>query len=196
MFRLSVHRPVLLADTLNLWWWGEQEVAGMTGWINETIAEFEKQNPKINVEATLQATEVVLRNFNAPLRAEAGCAVQVNGIYHLPGFGWYLELEPRPASSRANVIAFRPATARHIASAGTRTQCRAMNKKLYQRPGKPTHRHVDSCCQLQSLKSAAWPIFLGTRTCSPANGYSRLISRAQWLRFRSLARKQVGLDKY
>lgn len=81
--------------TLILWWWGEQEIEGMTGWIEATIAKFEEENSNIKVEATLKATEVVLTQF--PNAAAAGGGHDVlfrwNGIYYLP-WVWLGYLEP------------------------------------------------------------------------------------------------------
>lgn len=62
----EVKEPVSLV----FWWWGEQEVVGMMGWIEESIAKFEEKNPHITVEPTLQATEVVLTQF--PTAAASG----------------------------------------------------------------------------------------------------------------------------
>lgn len=137
----------LLAETLVLWWWGEQEVAGMTGWIEETIKEFEKQNPKIRVEATLQATEVVLTQF--PNAAAAGGGPDVlfrwNGIYHLP-WVWLGYLEPLENHIPADKL--KSMNVDSISSYNGKTysigwytysNVWAMNKNLYRKAGlRPT----------------------------------------------------------
>jgi raffinose/stachyose/melibiose transport system substrate-binding protein len=68
-----------------IWWWGEQELVGLTGWLDDTIALFEQENPNVTVEATLQATENVFSDF--PTAAAAGNPPHLqymwNGVYTL-----------------------------------------------------------------------------------------------------------------
>ena len=131
------------AVTLVFWWWGEQEVEGMTGWIDETIAKFEEENPNIKVESTLQATEVVLTQF--PNAAAAGGGPDLlfrwNGIYHLP-WVWLGYLEPLedhiPADTLKNMnvdkISFSDGKTYSIGWY-TYSNVWAMNKDLYRKAG-------------------------------------------------------------
>ncbi len=68
---------------LVFWWWGETELQGLTGWLEDTIATFEKEHPNVTVEATLQATENVFSDF--PTASAAGKPPDLqfgwNGIY-------------------------------------------------------------------------------------------------------------------
>ena len=52
---------------LVFWWWGEQEAAGLEGWVNETVELFEAEYPNITVETVLQATENVIDDFTMHL---------------------------------------------------------------------------------------------------------------------------------
>ncbi len=80
---------------LVIWWWGEQEFTGLTGWLNDTIAIYEKEHPDIKVEATLQATENVFSDF--PTASAAGNPPDLqyawNGVYCMD-WAWLGYLEP------------------------------------------------------------------------------------------------------
>jgi ABC-type glycerol-3-phosphate transport system substrate-binding protein len=80
---------------LVIWWWGEQEFAGLTGWLNDTIAIYEKEHPDVKVEATLQATENVFSDF--PTASAAGNPPDLqyawNGVYCMD-WAWLGYLEP------------------------------------------------------------------------------------------------------
>lgn len=80
---------------LVMWWWGEQELAGLTKWLNDTIAIFEKEHPGVKIEATLQATENVFSDF--PTAAAAGNPPHLqfmwNGVYCME-WVWLGGVEP------------------------------------------------------------------------------------------------------
>ena len=80
---------------LVMWWWGEQEFTGLTGWLKDTIAIFEKEHPGVKVETTLQATENVFSDF--PTASAAGSAPDLqyawNGVYTME-WAWQGYLEP------------------------------------------------------------------------------------------------------
>jgi ABC-type glycerol-3-phosphate transport system substrate-binding protein len=90
-------KPAAAAEQtkLVLWWWGEQEFAGLTGWLNDTIAIFEKEHPGVKVEATLQATENVFSDF--PTASAAGNPPDLqymwNGVYTMD-WAWLGYTEP------------------------------------------------------------------------------------------------------
>ena len=80
---------------LVIWWWGEQEFAGLTGWLQDTIAIFEKEHPDVKVETTLQATENVFSDF--PTASAAGNPPDLqyawNGVYTMD-WAWLGYMEP------------------------------------------------------------------------------------------------------
>lgn len=80
---------------LIMWWWGEQEFAGLTKWLEDTIAIFEQENPNVTVEPTLQATENVFSDF--PTAAAAGNPPDLqymwNGVYCMD-WAWLGYVEP------------------------------------------------------------------------------------------------------
>jgi raffinose/stachyose/melibiose transport system substrate-binding protein len=80
---------------LVIWWWGEQEFTGLTGWLDDTIAIYEKEHPDIKIEATLQATENVFSDF--PTASAAGNPPDLqyawNGVYCMD-WAWLGYLEP------------------------------------------------------------------------------------------------------
>ena len=82
-------------QTLVIWWWGEQEFEGLTGWLDDTIAIFEDENPNVKVEATLQATENVFSDF--PTASAAGNPPDLqymwNGVYSMD-WAWLGYVEP------------------------------------------------------------------------------------------------------
>jgi ABC-type glycerol-3-phosphate transport system substrate-binding protein len=80
---------------LILWWWGEQEFPGLQGWVDDTIAVFEKEHPNVKVSATLQATENVFSDF--PTASAAGNPPDLqymwDGIYCME-WAWLDHVEP------------------------------------------------------------------------------------------------------
>ncbi len=92
------------------WWWGEQEAVGLEGWLEETVALFEKENPNIKVETVLQATENVINDFTTASAAGTPPDLQYlwNGIYHMENV-WLGYIEPLddwiPADELSNMWA-------------------------------------------------------------------------------------------
>ena len=80
---------------LVLWWWGEQEFEGLTGWLDDTITIFEEEHPNITISSTLQATENVFSDF--PTASAAGNPPDLqffwNGVYCME-FAWLGYIEP------------------------------------------------------------------------------------------------------
>ena len=68
---------------LVMWWWGETELQGLTGWLEDTVAIFEKEHPNVTVSTTLQDTVNVFSDF--PTASAAGNTPDIqfswNGIY-------------------------------------------------------------------------------------------------------------------
>jgi len=92
---LAAFQASAAGKKLVLWWWGEQEFVGLTGWLNDTIAIFEKEHPDFKVEATLQATENVFSDF--PTASAAGSPPDLqyawNGVYTMD-WAWLGYMEP------------------------------------------------------------------------------------------------------
>ncbi|HZP82192.1 MAG TPA: extracellular solute-binding protein [Chthonomonadaceae bacterium] len=69
---------------MTLWWWGEQEAAGMTRWMDAMRAEFEKETG-VHITPTLMDTDQVVSQFTTAAAAGNVPDVQFlyNGIYHM-----------------------------------------------------------------------------------------------------------------
>ena len=78
---VSSEKPVELV----MWWWDEQEFAGLQGWLDETIVIFQEEHPNVTVAATSQTTENVFSDF--PTAAAAGNPPDLqfmwNGVYSM-----------------------------------------------------------------------------------------------------------------
>jgi ABC-type glycerol-3-phosphate transport system substrate-binding protein len=53
-------------------WWGEQEAPGMSKWLDESIAMFEKTHPNVEIEQVLESTENLAPSFQAAAAANQG----------------------------------------------------------------------------------------------------------------------------
>jgi raffinose/stachyose/melibiose transport system substrate-binding protein len=81
-------------ETLKMWWWGEQEAAGLEKWLNDSIALY-KDSSNNTIQSTLQDTAVVVSEFQTASAANNAPDVQFlwNGIYHMESV-WLGYLEP------------------------------------------------------------------------------------------------------
>jgi len=63
---------------LNVWWWGEQEAAGMKGWMNSTVAAYNKSGrDKLGqVKAVLQQSDTLYTAFRTAAAAKTGPDIQ------------------------------------------------------------------------------------------------------------------------
>jgi multiple sugar transport system substrate-binding protein len=61
---------------LVIWWWGEQEAPGAQQWMDETIANYTKEHPNIEIEAVLQSTDTLIPSFQAAAAAKQGPDIQ------------------------------------------------------------------------------------------------------------------------
>src|SRR5689334_1991681 len=70
---------------LTMWWWGEQEAAGAKGWLNQTIALYEKKHPNVKIKTVLQTTDGLIPAFKAAAAAKKGPDIQYfwGGIWSL-----------------------------------------------------------------------------------------------------------------
>src|SRR5262249_15056818 len=68
-------------DTLNMWWWGEQELPGLQGFVDAAV----KSYTAATVKPMLQDTAVVISQFQTAAAAGESPDIQFlwNGIYHM-----------------------------------------------------------------------------------------------------------------
>ena len=54
---------------LTMWWWGQQEAAGATDWLKQTVALYEKKHPNVKIKTVLQTTDGLIPAFKAAAAA-------------------------------------------------------------------------------------------------------------------------------
>jgi ABC-type glycerol-3-phosphate transport system substrate-binding protein len=99
-------------QTLNMWWWGEQELPGLQGFVNDSIANYKDAT----VKAMLQDTAVVISQFQTAAAAHKGPDIQYlwNGIYHMESV-WLGYLRALDGLVSADVLdASRPTLLSHF----------------------------------------------------------------------------------
>jgi raffinose/stachyose/melibiose transport system substrate-binding protein len=76
---------------LNMWWWGEQELPGLQGYVDEAV----KGYTEASVKPMLQDTAVVISQFQTAAAAGKAPDIQFlwNGIYHMESV-WLGYLRP------------------------------------------------------------------------------------------------------
>ncbi|MFO0994568.1 MAG: extracellular solute-binding protein [Hyphomicrobiales bacterium] len=79
------------APELNMWWWGEQELPGLQGYVDESV----KNYTAAAVKPMLQDTAVVISQFQTAAAAGKAPDIQFlwNGIYHMESV-WLGYLRP------------------------------------------------------------------------------------------------------
>ena len=79
------------APTLNMWWWGQQELPGLQDVVDEAV----KNYTAATVKPMLQDTAVVISQFQTAAAAGAAPDIQFlwNGIYHMESV-WLGYLQP------------------------------------------------------------------------------------------------------
>ncbi|HVO04974.1 MAG TPA: extracellular solute-binding protein [Candidatus Cybelea sp.] len=79
--------------TLNMWWWGEQELPGLQAFVDDSV----KSYAAATVKPMLQDTNVVISQFQTAAAAGKGPDIQYlwNGIYHMESvwLGYLLPLD-------------------------------------------------------------------------------------------------------
>ena len=77
--------------TLNMWWWGEQELPGLQGFVDDAV----KSYTAAAVKPMLQDTAVVISQFQTAAAAGEAPDIQFlwNGIYHMESV-WLGYLQP------------------------------------------------------------------------------------------------------
>jgi len=73
---------------LVFWWYGEQEIPGVTAYVDALCAEYNKLHPNITVKQVHQPGDAVVSNFLAAAAANSGpdIATMWGGIYNLEQF--------------------------------------------------------------------------------------------------------------
>ncbi len=87
--------------TLDMWWWGEQELPGLQKFVDSSIAGYKEAA----VKGMLQDTAVVISQFQTAAAAGSAPDVQFlwNGIYHMESV-WLGYLQPLNDLVNADVI--------------------------------------------------------------------------------------------
>src|SRR5262247_4522338 len=98
--------------TLNMWWWGEQELPGLQGFVDDSV----KHYSAATVKPMLQDTAVVISQFQTAAAAGNAPDIQFlwNGIYHMESV-WLGYLKPLNGLVNADVLeASRPTLLSHF----------------------------------------------------------------------------------
>jgi ABC-type glycerol-3-phosphate transport system substrate-binding protein len=74
------------SGTVEFWWWGEEEAPGLERWLKDTVAEFERQNPDVDVELSEQTTDNLVPAAQSAQAAQKGPDLQ----FYWP-VGWFQE---------------------------------------------------------------------------------------------------------
>ena len=80
---------------LVIWWWGEQEAAGLEGFMKESTEMYTKEHPNVTFELVLQSTESLVEAFRAAGAAGEGPDIQYfwGGVYTIED-AWNGFIEP------------------------------------------------------------------------------------------------------
>jgi raffinose/stachyose/melibiose transport system substrate-binding protein len=89
------------APTLNMWWWGEQELPGLQAFVDDSV----KNYTAATVKTMLQDTAVVISQFQTAAAAHKAPDIQYlwNGIYHMESV-WLGYLQPLNGLVNADVL--------------------------------------------------------------------------------------------
>ena len=60
--RAAMAQDVPTGQSLDFWWWGEQEAPGLEGWLNESVKLYMEESGN-EIRPTLQDTSVVISEF-------------------------------------------------------------------------------------------------------------------------------------
>ena len=78
-----------------MWWWGDQEAAGLKGFVADSVKKYEAANPSIKINTTLQSTDNLVPAFEAAAAAKKGPDIEYfwGGINTLED-GWAGNIKP------------------------------------------------------------------------------------------------------
>jgi len=68
-----------------MWWWGDQEAAGMKNFVADSVQKYEAAHPNITIDTVLQSTDNLMPNFAAAAKAKQGPDIEYRwgGIWNL-----------------------------------------------------------------------------------------------------------------
>src|SRR6266536_4495164 len=71
--------------TLTMWYWGQQEAAGLSSFVAQSAKAYQKLHPNVTIKAVLQSTDNLMPNFAAAAKAEKGPDIEYRwgGIWAL-----------------------------------------------------------------------------------------------------------------
>ncbi len=80
---------------LTMWWWGDQEAAGLKAYVAESVKLYETAHPNITIDTVLQSTDNLVPAFQAAAQAKQGPDIQYfwGGIYTLEPY-WAGSITP------------------------------------------------------------------------------------------------------
>jgi ABC-type glycerol-3-phosphate transport system substrate-binding protein len=89
------------AEEINMWWWGEQELPGLQGYVEDSV----KNYTAAAVKPMLQDTAVVISQFQTAAAAGKAPDIQYlwNGIYHMESV-WLGYLQPLDGLVKDDVL--------------------------------------------------------------------------------------------
>jgi raffinose/stachyose/melibiose transport system substrate-binding protein len=89
-------------NTLDWWWWGEQELPGLQAFVDSSVARY----AEATVKPMLQDTAVVISQFQTAAAAGSAPDIQYlwNGIYHMESV-WFGYLKPLDGLVNADILA-------------------------------------------------------------------------------------------
>ena len=82
-------RPARAADqTLNMWWWGEQELPGLQAFVEDSVKNYKNAT----VKTMLQDTAVVISQFQTAAAAHKGPTSSISGTASITwkACGWVI----------------------------------------------------------------------------------------------------------
>jgi ABC-type glycerol-3-phosphate transport system substrate-binding protein len=155
---------------LVMWWWGEQEATGATGWLADTVAAYQKQHPNITIQTVLQTTDSLVPAFQAAAAAKQGPDIQ----YFWGGIN---SQEPAWAGNILPVSDFIPATElKHYLNASTEEsyQGKIVTAPWYVNPQFPVLVRKDVLAAHGLSTPTTWASFLSTCDTLSAAGITTI----------------------
>ena len=58
--------------TINYWFWGESDIPGITKWMNQRIATYEKANPGVTINLVPQSNSTIISSFTLASQSKSG----------------------------------------------------------------------------------------------------------------------------
>ena len=119
------HASAKAPVTLNMWWWGDQEAAGLKGFVADSVKKYEAAHPNIKINTMLQTHRQPDARLRSGRQGQEGPGHRVLLGRHLDTLEDALGRQPRadlrlhPARASGSTTSTRPRT-RRAASSGRR----------------------------------------------------------------------------